>query len=73
MSDKRMTAAQYECAKKKILKEFPEEFHSPLAQIGWEMHAYGYEDVLDFMSWVAGTLKFPLEQYTKRITNEHKV
>ena len=58
---------------KKLLAEIPEEFHESVETMAWENgHAYGYHEVLNYLTDYIHSLKKPIEQFRLNVIESTK-
>jgi ferredoxin len=64
----RMTEEEFNIAKDKLLEELPKEFRNWASSRSWvDGHAYGYEEVINYLRTYIYELKEPIAEFQKRI------
>lgn len=64
----RMTEEEYEKKAKEVLKGIPKVFHAELKFMAYDHgHAYGWEEILEYLRDFASGLNTPMEKLRKAI------
>lgn len=65
----KMTNQEFIAKENELLANVPEEFRSAICFYAWQRgHAYGLEEVLNYVAELIDMFKEPIEAYTRRIT-----
>lgn len=66
-----ITEQEFDVAQAEILSEIPTEFRGNISYIAWEYgHSAGYQEVLYYLRDLVDSIKEPIKQYTKRLSQQ---